>query len=145
MTDWTAKVKTIGLTQVYCTKEKPLVDIVFVHGLNGHPYNTWSTKEPPVFWPADLLPSLLEPCKVRILTYGYNANVTAFTDGASKDHIHQHAETLASTLAANRNVSYVYPLYRDLAKMLISSFATVRIGPSSLFAIHWAVSSSNGP
>ncbi|KAF7161186.1 hypothetical protein CNMCM5623_006830 [Aspergillus felis] len=104
MTDWAAKVKTIGLTQVYCTKEKPLVDIVFVHGLNGHPYNTWSTKEPPVFWPADLLPSLLEPCKVRILTYGYNANVTAFTDGASKDHIHQHAETLASTLAANRNL-----------------------------------------
>ncbi|GFF49854.1 protein SERAC1 [Aspergillus udagawae] len=104
MTDWATKVKTIGLTQVYCTKEKPLVDIVFVHGLNGHPYNTWSTKEPPVFWPADLLPNLLEPCKVRILTYGYNANVTAFTDGASKDHIHQHAETLASTLAANRNL-----------------------------------------
>ncbi|KAF7115826.1 hypothetical protein CNMCM5793_003466 [Aspergillus hiratsukae] len=102
MTDWAAKVKMIGLTQVYCTKEKPLVDIVFVHGLNGHPYNTWSTKE--VFWPADLLPGLLEPCKVRILTYGYNANVTAFTDGASKDHIHQHAETLASTLAANRNL-----------------------------------------
>ncbi|PKX92170.1 LipA and NB-ARC domain protein [Aspergillus novofumigatus IBT 16806] len=106
MTDWAAKVKTIGLTQVYCTKEKPLVDIVFVHGLNGHPYNTWSTKEPPIFWPADLLPSLLEPCKVRILTYGYNANVTAFTDGASKDHIHQHAETLASTLAANRNLRH---------------------------------------
>jgi hypothetical protein len=117
MTDWAAKVKPIGLTQVYCTKEKPLVDIVFVHGLNGHPYNTWSTKEPqpPVFWPADLLPGLLEPCKVRILTYGYNANVTAFTDGASKDHIHQHAETLASTLAANRNVSS-FSLYPDLCR-----------------------------
>jgi hypothetical protein len=41
----------------------------------------------------------------RILTYGYNANVTAFTDGASRDTIVSHAETLASSLAANRSVS----------------------------------------
>ncbi|KAB8202865.1 lipa and NB-ARC domain protein [Aspergillus parasiticus] len=105
MPELAARVKQIGLTQVYCSKEKPLVDIVLVHGLNGHPYNTWATQgNPPVFWPADLLPEVLESSRVRILTYGYNANVASFTDGASRDRIHHHAETLASGLAANRNL-----------------------------------------
>ncbi|PWY64673.1 catalytic protein [Aspergillus eucalypticola CBS 122712] len=103
MSDLATRVKQYGLTQVYCSPEKPLVDIVFVHGLNGHPYNTWASSNG-TFWPADLLPEILGPNRVRILTYGYNANVTAFTDGASKDRIHNHAETLASGLAANRNL-----------------------------------------
>ncbi|KAI9041260.1 LipA and NB-ARC domain protein [Aspergillus affinis] len=103
MTSLAARVKQYGLTQVYCSPEKPQVDIVLVHGLNGHPYKSWAT-DSGVFWPADLLPEVLETSRVRILTYGYNANVTAFTDGASKDRILNHAETLASGLAANRNL-----------------------------------------
>ena len=93
-----------GLTEVY-SATNPLVDVVFVHGLNGHPHDTWSTKKPNVFWPADLLPAALEEQRPRILTYGYDANVTAFTDGVSKDRIHNHAEHLASRLVANRSVS----------------------------------------
>ncbi|THC99933.1 hypothetical protein EYZ11_000631 [Aspergillus tanneri] len=103
MTDLASRVKQFGLTQVYCSPEKPQVDVVFVHGLNGHPYNTWATQSG-MFWPADLLPEVLGTSRVRILTYGYNANVTAFTDGVSKDRILNHAETLASGLAANRNL-----------------------------------------
>ena len=77
--------------------------IIFVHGLNGHPYHTWATHKPSeTFWPTDLLPQVLE--RVRILTYGYDANVGAFTDGASKDKIHNHAEHLAGRLVANRSV-----------------------------------------
>lgn len=98
------KIKAYGLTQVYCSDETPQVDIVFVHGLNGHPYHTWASKSG-VFWPSELLPQFLD--RVRILTYGYNAEVAAFKDGSSRDHIHHHAETLASGLAANRNVSTV--------------------------------------
>lgn len=82
-----------------------LHSIVFVHGLNGHPHHTWATHKPEAFWPADLLPSALEEQHVRILTYGYDANVGVFTDGASKDKIHNHAEHLASRLTANRSVS----------------------------------------
>lgn len=100
------KVQDVGLTEVYSSPE-PQVDVVFVHGLNGHPYNTWATHKPEVFWPADLLPAAVQDQHCRILTYGYDANVTAFIDGASKDHIHNHAEHLAARLVANRSVSLV--------------------------------------
>lgn len=116
------KVKPYGLTQVYCSKGPPLVDIVFVHGLNGHPSHTWTSKSG-AFWPAELLPEVLE--RVRILTYGYNAEVAAFKDGSSRDHIHHHAETLASGLAANRNVSLSeYFLLLLLMLMLICCIAS---------------------
>ncbi|KPI37380.1 Protein SERAC1 [Cyphellophora attinorum] len=98
------KVIQFGLTEVF-TPPQPLVDVVFVHGLNGHPYNTWATHKPTeVFWPTDLLPPALEDQRCRILTYGYDAQVTAFSDGASKDKIHNHAEHLASRLVANRSL-----------------------------------------
>ena len=85
------RVSQYGLTEVSSPPD-PVVDVVFVHGLNGHPYNTWATTKPSTFWPADLLPSALEEQKCRVLTYGYDANVTAFTDGTSKDRIHNHAD-----------------------------------------------------
>ncbi|KAJ5918868.1 hypothetical protein N7454_010012 [Penicillium verhagenii] len=96
--------KPFGLTQVYAPRGDPTVDIVFVHGLNGHPHDSWTSKTTNCFWPVDLLPEVLASQRPRILTYGYNANVTAFTDGASRDSIVSHAETLASNLAANRNL-----------------------------------------
>ncbi|KAJ5287611.1 hypothetical protein N7478_003297 [Penicillium angulare] len=97
-------VKPFGLTQVYVPRGDPTVDIVLVHGLNGHPHDSWTSKSTNCFWPVDLLPDVLASQRPRILTYGYNANVTAFTDGASRDSIVSHAETLASNLAANRNL-----------------------------------------
>jgi protein SERAC1 len=112
------RVKQYGLTEVF-SSPNPLVDVVFVHGLNGHPYNTWATVKPAVYWPADLLPSALEDQKCRLLTYGYDANITAFTDGTSKDRIHNHAEHLSSQLVANRSVS-------DTASMVIRCSLCVR-------------------
>ncbi|WEW55150.1 hypothetical protein PRK78_000578 [Emydomyces testavorans] len=98
------RVREFGLSEVY-TSQNPSVDVVFVHGLNGSAYETWTTKKPEVFWPADLLPRTLRNQQLRILTYGYNANVSAFMDGASKDKIHNHAEHLAAHLFANRNLN----------------------------------------
>ncbi|KAK2873829.1 hypothetical protein FQN49_002033 [Arthroderma sp. PD_2] len=95
-------VKEFGLTELYQTAN-PAVDIVFVHGLNGTSYYTWATKKPEVFWPSDLLPQALHGLQVRILTYGYDANVTAFAGGTSKDKLHNHAEHLVSKLFALRN------------------------------------------
>ncbi|KAH8692638.1 hypothetical protein BGW36DRAFT_302398 [Talaromyces proteolyticus] len=101
----TRRIKEFGLTEVYSSPEKPAqVDVVLVHGLNGHPKQTWTSKSGDAFWPADILPEFLTDLRVRILTYGYNANVTSFTDGTSRDRIHHHAETLASELHANRSL-----------------------------------------
>ncbi|OQD89690.1 hypothetical protein PENANT_c002G11140 [Penicillium antarcticum] len=97
-------IKPFGLSQIYVPRDEPKVDIVFVHGLNGHPHDSWTSKNTGTFWPVDLLPDVLAAQSPRILTYGYNANVTAFTDGVSRDSVVSHAETLASSLAANRSL-----------------------------------------
>lgn len=101
--DIASRIRQYGLNVVHEAPDA-LVDIVFVHGLNGHPHRTWTSSKTGVFWPVDLLPDVLSSCRVRILSYGYNANVTSFTDGASKDRILNHSETLAASLAANRTV-----------------------------------------
>ncbi|KAL4810278.1 hypothetical protein BDV18DRAFT_166684 [Aspergillus unguis] len=101
--DLASRIRQYGLNIVYDTPNA-LVDIVFVHGLNGHPHRTWTSSKTGTFWPVDLLPEVLSQSRVRILSYGYNANVTSFTDGASKDRILNHSETLAASLAANRTI-----------------------------------------
>ena len=83
------------------------MDLVFVHGLNGDPKDTWTSKENGVFWPGQLLPSFVEDQNVRILVYGYDADVTSFkgtAGGVTKDKIHNHAERLIADLCANRRV-----------------------------------------
>ncbi|KAJ5716197.1 hypothetical protein N7493_008108 [Penicillium malachiteum] len=97
-----AIVKPSGLTAVY-TPRNPTVDIVFVHGLNGHPYDTW-TSQSGCFWPVELLVDALGPLQPRILTYGYKLSVEIFTDGAPRDSFLAHGETLVGHLSANRNL-----------------------------------------
>ena len=79
--------------------------VVAVHGLNGHPFTTWTTKGSEKMWlkDPDLLPSHLQ--NSRVLTYGYNAMVTAVLGKASSDRILQHAQTLVAELVADREVS----------------------------------------
>jgi hypothetical protein len=76
------------------------VDMVFVHGLNGHPRTTWSAKNHGVFWPIDLLPTTNEDCRTSVLTYGYDADVTAFTSGSEQDNIDEHARRLFAGLTS---------------------------------------------
>ncbi|KAI4230876.1 MAG: hypothetical protein L6R40_007912 [Gallowayella cf. fulva] len=97
-------INRFGLTEVYAPATRPNVDIVFVHGLNGKPSDTWTSESTHVFWPAQTLPPELEDesLEARVLVYGYDADVTSFTDGASKDKIHNHAEHLIAELVANR-------------------------------------------
>lgn len=101
-------VNRFGLTEVHRPPGAE-VDVVFVHGLNGHPYDTWTSEHPKTFWPGQLLPPILEEEKTRIVVYGYDADVTSFTDGVSRDKIHNHAEHLVAELYANRRVSLDTP------------------------------------
>ncbi|KAK2015395.1 lipa and NB-ARC domain-containing protein [Colletotrichum eremochloae] len=83
-----------------------VVDVVLVHGLNGHPEKTWTSSDGKgVFWPADLLPQSLGKTRANILVYGYNADVYK----AGKSHkspsdnfISLHAQTLVANLTLYR-------------------------------------------
>ncbi|KFY52472.1 hypothetical protein V496_08418, partial [Pseudogymnoascus sp. VKM F-4515 (FW-2607)] len=96
------QIKRFEVTEVYAHPEAT-VDIVLVHGLNGHPLNTWTAKNG-VFWPSQLLPVTLRQAKARVLVYGYNADVYTFGSdkGASSDMIHQHAQSLLTGLSMER-------------------------------------------
>lgn len=119
------RINPIGLTEVY-SSDDPQVEyvaplhrapplahpadtvthsIVLVHGLNGSPQGTWTAPNG-VFWPAQLLPQSLGKVRARVSVYGYNANVYAFGGkSATSDYILQHAQTLITTLEADRYVS----------------------------------------
>jgi hypothetical protein len=71
------------------------VDIVFVQGLNGDPYRTW-TSDSGCFWPVDYLPKMLAPAHPRILTYAYDSNLD--------DDIGIYGRNLADALVTERIV-----------------------------------------
>ncbi|KAI4197039.1 MAG: hypothetical protein LQ350_006169 [Teloschistes chrysophthalmus] len=92
-----------GIQEVY-RGENPIVDIVAVHGLNGGPIKTWTTNKTEKFWLADpdMLPKNIG--NARILSFGYDAAVTAFFGRTSSDTILQHAHTLVAELVADRQL-----------------------------------------
>ena len=81
----------IGLYQITTSGRTSLV---FVHGLGGHWYNTWSQNG--VFWPRDLLSRDLQ--NVRIIVFGYDSDVVKFFGRVSRNQIRDHARTLIGDL-----------------------------------------------
>ncbi|SPJ79156.1 uncharacterized protein FTOL_07547 [Fusarium torulosum] len=68
-----------GVVQLYPSAEKPfpeekqlVLDVVLVHGLNGHAQRSFTDSKTQIYWPRDLLPSQVP--NARVLTFGYNAN-----------------------------------------------------------------------
>ncbi|OCL02223.1 hypothetical protein AOQ84DRAFT_229435 [Glonium stellatum] len=78
-----------------------VANIVFVHGLFGHPWKTWAdgaVKEPKKpFWPKDLLPDTLK--NVRIFSFGYDADIGKFMSPASKNSVQDHGANLLNDLS----------------------------------------------
>ena len=124
------EIKELGLTQI---DGKPkdhqyIADLVFVHGLQGHPQRTWQSKANPKsgrkrgnflnpfsggettkmaheglqpFWPADILAHDFED--VRILTFGYDSKVTrGFMAPTSKNGIFQHGNSFLRAVGRAR-------------------------------------------
>lgn len=126
-------VRELGLTQIDGHPEDHpfIADVVFVHGLQGHPRRTWESKSPSKpgkslqdrlkriglsknkapnleaqdvakpFWPAEILPRDFED--IRVLTYGYDSKVTkAFTAPTSKNGIFQHGNSFLRAVGRAR-------------------------------------------
>ncbi|KAI0439883.1 hypothetical protein F4803DRAFT_529566 [Xylaria telfairii] len=89
-----------GLEIVYEDPEASL-DIVAVHGLNGHREKTWTAANS-VHWLRDLLPKDLPG--VRVLSWGYDAN-THSSDRASCQYLYDHALELVSDLTRKRKLT----------------------------------------
>ena len=65
-----------------------------MHGLRGNRYKTWTSGD--TFWPRDLLAKSMK--NVRIITYGYDADIVRFLGKASANISLQHAENLIQDL-----------------------------------------------
>lgn len=92
------------MTAVY-THPEAQVDIILLHGLNGNPQKTWTSKKSGTYWPTDLLPKTFEEEGVHanVLVYGYNADVAGNKDrNPSTNFIHEHAQTLVNYLTTFR-------------------------------------------
>ncbi|CCA75798.1 hypothetical protein PIIN_09786, partial [Serendipita indica DSM 11827] len=76
----------------------PIVDIVAIHGLDGHREKTWSTKKS-ILWLRDLLPTDLS--NARVLSYGYDAD-TRSLGCVSTQTMRRHADGFARALARKR-------------------------------------------
>ncbi|KAE8441484.1 hypothetical protein EG329_004908 [Mollisiaceae sp. DMI_Dod_QoI] len=79
--------------------------IVLIHGLGGDMRKTWTTKNG-VFWPRDLLPDSPGPLKASIWLYGYNADMSAFTDDNNSGSVNmsQNAKALVKCLTEETNI-----------------------------------------
>jgi hypothetical protein len=64
----------LGLRSLFCAS-KPLVDLVFVHGLRGGSIKTWRHGEDQqLFWPQHWLPKEPEFANVSIHSFGYESD-----------------------------------------------------------------------
>jgi hypothetical protein len=104
-----------------------LFSIVFVHGLGGHPKDTWSTTAAKgkqkvgffsrtksrqsdsgspdgdggtVFWPSDLLAQNIK--SARIMTYGYDSDPLVVWSAVNRTNVFHHAKDLLIALTAQR-------------------------------------------
>ncbi|CCA76820.1 hypothetical protein PIIN_10806 [Serendipita indica DSM 11827] len=76
----------------------PIVDIIAIHGLDGHRERTW-TAENGILWLRDLLKADIP--NARILAYGYDAD-TRSRECISTQKIYQHADKLLKSLSRQR-------------------------------------------
>jgi hypothetical protein len=80
--------------------QSPTADLIFIHGLNGHPHVTWTNRFGE-FW----LPWLQRDFPhVRVWTYGYNAG----TSLSSRDALDFHATQFLSELSRCLSVRMLF-------------------------------------
>jgi len=83
--------------------------IVFVHGFNGHPKNTWLHDPSHFYWPFELHNLINE---ARIMAFGYDSNIR-FLAAKNLMGIHDHAVNLLARLRNERATSPVREMRFD--------------------------------
>lgn len=76
----------------------PSNSIVFVHGLTGNRETTW-THTNGVFWPRELVEDIQT---ARIMTFGYDADVTKLWGTAGNNNLRNHGKSLAYAVSDRR-------------------------------------------
>lgn len=92
-----SKIEDLGF-EVLADGVDPIVDIVAIHGLDGHREKSW-TADNGVMWLRDLLATDIP--NARILTYGYDADTRSF-EVTSTQTIFRHAQNFMKALARKR-------------------------------------------
>jgi hypothetical protein len=86
--------------KVLVASDNPTIDIVAIHGLNGHRERTWSQNGH--LWLRDFLPELIP--EARILTWGYDADTHRRSE-ISRQLLYDHAINLITDLSLEREMS----------------------------------------
>ncbi|KAG8779363.1 hypothetical protein FRC16_003451, partial [Serendipita sp. 398] len=97
--------KQLGFLELAAGQD-PIVDIVAIHGLDGHREQSW-TAEDGTLWLRDLLPTDLP--HARVLTYGYDADTRSFSHTSTRT-IFRHAEAFAEDLSQLRRTHPERPI-----------------------------------
>jgi hypothetical protein len=83
--------------------------VVFVHGLHGHRKKTWTKDN--VCWPGDLLSKEISFSQIRILTFGYDANVINTNGSVSLNSLFDHSLDLLQDLSRVRKHNAVSTIF----------------------------------
>jgi len=104
-------------------------DIIFVHGLRGHRTKTW-TKDG-VCWPDKLLSKEQALSHVRVLAFGYDANVVVLGGRASLNSLFEHSFDLLNGLDRERKQDADRPIIfvaHSLGKLIVKDALNLSVG-----------------
>ncbi|KAK3383208.1 hypothetical protein B0T24DRAFT_673110 [Lasiosphaeria ovina] len=90
--------RKVILKKLYNPKGTPNIDIVLVHGVNGHPVKTWKDADSNTLWPKHWLPKVFP--QGRVFSFGYNADMYRNNSAAG---IRDNARTLLSYIESERD------------------------------------------
>ncbi|KAJ4345272.1 uncharacterized protein N0V89_011402 [Didymosphaeria variabile] len=98
-----------NITVLYDKGKESTIDIVFVHGWNGHPETTWTHSDTKFFWPWDLRKHFPD---ARVMVYGYDVEFSPNMQSKVIELIEGPAITLIRSLEDRRQK--VFEQYRPL-------------------------------
>ncbi|KAL9611265.1 MAG: hypothetical protein Q9167_004091 [Letrouitia subvulpina] len=100
--DEAASSDSLGLSVLYAPPGAHAVDLIFLHGLGGASVRTWCKEyDRSLCWPKYWLPEDLGSQNVRVLTFGYNAEVLSKTK--TKANISDFAKGLLAAMKFEKN------------------------------------------